>query len=103
MRRKDSNLERKHKAKFNKEKCATCQYRGAGSVGYPVKINNLSVRVHCNYAGITNSTCLKPLNNVDVVDLRGEDYNNCKLYKRGAMIENDSPKIIVGAKRYDSQ
>lgn len=83
MKRADNYIERRHKAKFNKNKCATCQYRGIGSVGYPVRINDMSVRVYCNYSGITNVTCLRPASSTEVVDLRGEDYNNCKLYKEG--------------------
>ena len=66
--------------KFNKKKCRKCIYslrRGESTL--------------CNYLSICGQSCLHMENGV-VVDSRGEEYNNCKLYVKGAPIHED--KII---------
>ena len=72
------------KTKFDRRKCLTCIYRG-GSQGNCTTIKNL----HCNYSGIMTATCLKRIPNKDgeVRDIRGDDYNNCKLYQKGRQIK----------------
>lgn len=77
-----------HKSKFDKTKCAKCQYRGIGSIGQPCRIKGRYIRLYCNFSGITDITCLKPEVNNNVVDLRGEDYNNCKLFIEGPIVEH---------------
>lgn len=74
------------KPKFNKKKCLKCKFHGTG-VGYPVRVkskngNWTTINVHCNYgAGQGGSSCLRPLNCQETYDLRGEDYDNCLLFK----------------------
>ena len=63
-------------SRYNKRKCATCCFR-----------RKLGMNIICNYAGITDNTCLH-LEQGKVVDSRGGEYNNCKLYKRGHADEN---------------
>lgn len=73
----------KSKAKFDKRKCLRCVYHAVG-FGYSVPIGGgRSVRVHCDFSGVTGSTCLKPETNGGVIDLRGTDYHHCQLYKKG--------------------
>ena len=68
----------RQKGKFNKSKCKKCKYSS--------KINGMNVTsVCCNYLIINESSCLK---NIDgkVVDIRGDDYNNCQLYEAGKRV-----------------
>lgn len=69
-----------HKSKFNKQKCVTCKYHGKASTADGTGNKNLN-GVHCYYAN-TGETCLRRVGN-KVIDIRGEDFNNCKLYERG--------------------
>lgn len=78
------------KYKFSKQKCARCIYRGINGLGVPTHVDDKTIRVYCNFATITNSTCLRPTDNNKVYDLRGTDYNNCKLFVEGEMLENDN-------------
>ena len=65
-----------HKSKFNKSKCATCKYHG--------KLNNGDGRkVHCYYVGSTGRACLRRVGK-EVIDIRGNDFNNCLIYEKGA-------------------
>lgn len=91
------------KPKFDKKKCLTCIYHGEG-VGYSVRVPNkdgtYSLKVvNCNYAGVTGETCLKPAPNNEVIDLRGDDYDNCKLYEEGEQITVELGEMILGKKR----
>ena len=72
--------------KFNKKKCMECMYHSVG-LGYPVKIKDHQVTVHCNYS-LTGDTCLKMTEN-GVVDTRGTDYDHCKLFKKGKAVEEE--------------
>lgn len=72
-----------NKTKFDKKKCMKCKYHGVGCGGETVRRRNEMVHVYCNYSSITNSTCLKRGPHGTVTDLRGDDYNNCKLYDPG--------------------
>lgn len=70
--------------KFNSDKCATCRYHGTRGMGNTVhKEDGTTIRVYCNYSGHSNTTCLKPGPHNTVVDTRGNEYNNCKLYLEG--------------------
>ena len=70
--------------KFNKEKCLNCKYASvstsyATSLGYRVKDKDgIIYYVMCDYACKTGETCLKK----DGTDIRGDEYNNCKLYSK---------------------
>ena len=63
-------------SKFNKQKCRNCVY---GRL--------MGTKIICNFATVTDTTCLH-IEEDKVVDYRGSDYNNCKLYKRGKAIDN---------------
>ena len=79
------------KPKFDKNKCLKCKYRNtSNTLGYVIKHNNKPVHIHCDYAFLTKTTCLQPGPNNTVVDLRGEDYNNCMLFVEGNRQENKS-------------
>lgn len=93
------------KPKFSKHKCLTCCYHAENTTAsYPTyRKSGHRVRVYCNYASITGHTCLQPAENNTVVDSRGEDYNDCKLYRQGAKIETEIDEIIIGRKRYENQ
>ena len=69
------------KAKHSKRKCLKCKWHGTG-VGYPVKVGNQHVMVHCNYSGYHETTTLRSIGG-KVVDLRGEDRLNCLLFEEG--------------------
>lgn len=71
---------RNHKSKHNKAKCRKCAYH-----------RNMSNSTYCicNYAYVTGQTCLHKTKN-GVEDRRGEDYNDCKLFVKGASVCNES-------------
>lgn len=81
--------------KFNKEKCARCQYRGTNGLGVPVQVNGSSVRIYCNFCGTTDKTCLRMKNRKEVYDIRGNDYNNCKMFVEGNALESKEKKLIM--------
>lgn len=90
------------KAKFDKKKCLKCKYHGLG-VGYSVKASNGTFkRVFCDYSGITDSTCLKPGPNHTVIDLRGDDYKNYKLFVN-EKLQKEVPQLVIGRKRYEER
>ena len=72
------------KPKFDKRKCLKCKYHGLGCGGYPVKVgfNGKSIPVFCNYS-LSERTCLRKQKDGQIIDIRGNDYNNCKLYEAG--------------------
>ena len=74
-------------AKFNKQKCLKCRYHNYGCGGYLATVRKRRQAVYCNYASITGNTCLKPTGLFTTVDVRGDDYNNCKLFLEGDLIE----------------
>lgn len=82
------NVKQRRKPKFNKKRCLECKYHGFGH-GYYVEMKGKKYPVYCNYASITDSTCLKPLNSEESYDLRGEDYENCLLFSSGDAIEEE--------------
>ena len=77
----------RNKPKFKKSRCLKCKYHGIGHGSFSTKVDDKSIQVYCNYATIAESTCLKPINNKEVIDMRGEDYYNCLLFSEGAMIK----------------
>lgn len=80
--------------KFDRSKCRSCIYRGHVSGGQKFikgqKMNN----VCCNYSMITNQTCLRDNGKYKPYDIRGNDYNDCELYKKGPAIQNKSETIV---------
>ena len=75
------------KAKFDKFKCYKCKYHGMG-VGYSIRVNGKVLKVHCNYCGINKSSCLRKQEDGTVIDIRGNDFSNCKLFEEGEMIKS---------------
>jgi len=80
-----------YKGKFNPEKCIKCKYRysSSNSIGNPVRVGDKWLKVFCNYASITGSTCLKPISLTESIDMRGDDFENCKYFKEGDMVDED--------------
>lgn len=76
----------RNKPKFRKSRCLKCKYHGLGSHGYLVNINGKGIHIYCNYA-VTGKTCLKPSGPFETIDIRGEDYDDCKLFSPGKMIK----------------
>ena len=102
MRLKEYDV--KSKPKFDKEKCLKCKYRNTYSqLGYSVRHTGKVVRVLCDYAVLTGVTCLKPDSNNTVVDMRGEDYNNCMLFSEGDRLEKDKTQLIIGSAKYEDR
>lgn len=67
-----------HKSKFNKHKCAKCQYMGKASVSYGSRATG---GIYCDYGNRTGQTCIYRSGR-EILDRRGDDFNNCKLYER---------------------
>lgn len=86
--------------KFNIKKCRTCIYRGTVSGG--VKSSAKGIRINnvcCYYASNTGNTCLKRTNSNTLNDIRGNDYENCKLYKKGNAIRNQDCMVPRGSQK----
>ena len=109
MRKGTIMMEKKEKRrtgpKFDKEKCATCRWSCVnGNLGYTTgyfdeKAQKYPIHVYCNVSA-TGDTCLKR-DGSRLVDRRGEDYDNCKLYVTDAKKEKEHIKrneIIFGRK-----
>lgn len=75
----------RNKPKFDKQKCIKCMYHCNLTGGFRAKIGDKNyVSIVCDYATINRQTCL--INTSEgTIDLRGEDYNDCKLFKEGAV------------------
>lgn len=74
----------KETPKFNKRKCLKCAFVGMiGNLGYMLRTRKgTAIRPYCNYIGITGIPCLRRgKGDVDYIDLRGNDYDNCRLFK----------------------
>lgn len=72
------------KSKFNKRKCLQCKYHGCkGNLGYPVRVNNKTYNIYCDFICQTNISPLKQGPNKTVIDLRGNNYNDCQLFVKG--------------------
>ena len=76
----------RNKPKFRKSKCIKCKYHGLGGHGYLVNINGKGIHIYCNYS-VTGKTCLKPSGPFETIDIRGEDYDDCKLFSPGKRIQ----------------
>lgn len=70
--------------KFDKKKCKRCKYHARGA-GYVVK-TGLSP-VHCDYARAHDQICLTRVGK-EVIDRRGNDFNNCLLFEEGTPVKN---------------
>lgn len=76
------NVLGKHATKFDKRRCLKCAYHA----GCNTEIGGQYSRVICNYACIEQSSCLKRADDGSVIDSRGDDFYNCRLFKRGTAI-----------------
>lgn len=86
----------RNKPKFDKQKCLKCRYHCKFSAGYHVVDGKgEGENIACNYASITNSTCLKRVARDELKDIRGEDFNNCKLFVEGNAIMGKGKGVII--------
>lgn len=87
------------KAKFNKSKCLKCKYHYKMSNCFQGRTERGAYySVVCNYASITDHTCLTREGN-RVIDRRGEDYNDCKLFQEGKPLKVKIPDVPLGGVR----
>ena len=71
---------------FNKKKCAKCKYHGSFSTkAYHSTEDGVLRNMTCDYSKYANQTCLHSVGHT-VVDRRGSDPNDCKLFERSASI-----------------
>ena len=91
-----TQLKIKSKPKFNKRKCLTCKFHGEASWGYPVKSGDTSIHVSCDYISLTKDSCLKTDGKGEIIDTRGNDYNNCLKYKSGKLSVLNKVKNTFG-------
>ena len=73
----------KKKAKFDKQKCMQCKYHGRGMSGYSARRGDTTVAIFCDYATITGDTCIRRTPKGYTEDIRGEDFDNCRLFYPG--------------------
>lgn len=74
--------------KFNKKKCEECKFHGYFGSKSGAS-NNYSVNhIMCDFAKYNKMTCLRR-NGKSVIDLRGDDPENCKLYIKGKRPEDE--------------
>ena len=70
----------------NKKKCVRCKYHGFfGSRSYGTSEETFGRTMICEYAKITNKTCLYS-DHGKVLDRRGTDPDNCLLFERGERV-----------------
>lgn len=75
----------------NRKLCARCKWRGYfGAKSEIGSVTNLC----CDYSGTAkDGTCLKKVG-ADVVDRRGDKYDECLLFVEGEKIERREPEKI---------
>lgn len=83
------------KPKFDKNMCIRCKYHGRGKQGFSAKTSNGYVSVFCDYANITDSTCLRRTSRGAVRDIRGDDYSDCALFSPGKTKHEEFSKFKV--------
>lgn len=70
-------------SKFNKAKCAKCKFRCNVSASAGAEYKQSNRNIGCYYGELSHKgTCLQ-IQDGKLVDRRGDDYNNCKLYEKG--------------------
>ena len=78
------------KPKFDKQKCLKCRWHGMGLGWSAIMPDGKNVSIHCNYSGYHDTTPLRSGANSTILDLRGEDYDNCLLYVEGMPDEEET-------------
>lgn len=73
--------------KFDTEKCKKCQFRGLISGATKQRTLKNTANIICNYSGVTGITCLYAERPNKIIDRRGDDRENCKLFKEGKIIK----------------
>ena len=83
----------KDKPKFQKNKCIKCKYHTKQVSGaYQARVGGKTIPVACDYSTVTGRTCLTEVNG-KIVDRRGNDYYNCKLFVKGVAHEKESEPV----------
>ena len=80
---------RRSRTKFNKQKCMRCQYHCGCTLD-----SITSSYVICNYSSITGHTCLQRVSSNTIIDIRGDEYDNCKLFREGSKILVKSNPVV---------
>lgn len=62
--------------KFNKKKCKKCKWHGKLCSG------GQGGGIFCNYGSLHKRSCLTRIGR-DVVDIRGNDHDNCLMFEKG--------------------
>ena len=70
-----------YKSKFDKRKCMKCVYKCTMSLGSGAKASPNNVA--CYYSVMSNNGSCLELVKGKLVDRRGNDHDNCKLFKAG--------------------
>ena len=90
---KEINEEKFH----NKVKCYTCKYHGFfGAINKKEDEATKIAKVCCDYARFEKRTCLRKVGK-EIVDIRGDDPENCKLYCKGERIKSSTAMQAVPA------
>lgn len=77
------------KTKFNVKKCKECKYHG--TIGSRTADDG-SI---CCERYIFKGTSLKKTPKGGTLDVRGDDYDNCKCYEKGKQLTHrESPKVV---------
>lgn len=79
---------------YNKKKCRKCKY--SSYIGGGHKKYTSDLKITCNYSMITDQTCLFRKNG-KIVDRRGNDPENCKLFDDGNKIRRRVEPNAKGA------
>ena len=80
------------KPKYNKVKCKKCCFRVSDTSAYRTDDGD---SVSCNYSTIMGKTCLRRGEHGTVIDIRGNDYDNCLLFKEGDSLRKGVKGVIL--------
>ena len=66
---------------FNKKKCRSCVYQMKYTGGSKDEVDY--THIMCGYSLMKRTTCMKLMPDNEIVDIRGDDPDNCLLYLKG--------------------
>lgn len=67
---------------FDKSKCKQCKFHGYFGSKSGASYNSEYNHIMCDYAKYNKRTCLRK-QGTSVIDIRGDDPKNCKLFIKG--------------------